>query len=176
MKFSAIIASAMLLTASIITVPKDVFAADSERLDAVESQIQTLRDENAFLHKRIDEVEIADEETKQNVMGIANLVNVSGYADVEYKLTDQPGQNNGFRIHHLSLFFSKDVEKDWRFFSEIEYEDGPRIESNNATDTTSKSQGLIFVEQMYVQYHPHFDWDVRLGRFLTPYGYWSIYH
>lgn len=177
MQFTSIAISAMLLTGSLIlAAPGHAVAADNERIDAIESQVQQLRDENAALKKRIDEVEGADEETKQNMEELANLVNVSGYADVEYKLTNQPEQNNKFRLHHLSLFFSKNVEKDWRFFSEIEYEDAPRIESNNANDTINRSQGLIFVEQMYVQYHPQFDWDVRLGRFLTPYGYWSIYH
>lgn len=177
MKFRSTAISAIFLTAALIlAAPGHAFAADGERIDALELQMQKLRDENANLHKRVDDVEIADEETKQIVMDVANLVNVSGYADVEYKLTNQPEQNNKFRIHHLSLFFSKNVDKDWRVFSEIEYEDAPRIESNNTADTVNKSQGLIFVEQMYLQYHPQFDWDVRLGRFLTPYGYWSIYH
>lgn len=151
-------------------------AAESERLDAVETRIQELRNENEALKKRIDDVEINEEDTRQNLSSLANLVDVSGYADVEYITTGQPGQNNKFRIHHLSLFFNKNIQKQWRFFSEIEYEDAPRMEAVAANDTLNKAQGVIFVEQMYIQYHPKFDWDLRLGRFLTPAGYWGIYH
>jgi len=59
---------------------------------------------------------------------------------------------------------------------EVEFEDAPRIESEKAADTVKSSQGTIFIEQLYIEYHPKLSWDIRLGRFLTPAGVWSIYH
>lgn len=177
MKFSSLAVCVMVATASLtVSMPRPSAADSEERIGKIELQVKGLHEENAALKKRLENVEIAGEEDKQNLTGLSNLVDVSGYADFEYTFTDQSDANNGFRLHHLSLFFSKNIEKEWRFFSEIEYEDAPRIVANTASDTLNKAQGVIFVEQMFIQYHPKYDWDVRLGRFLTPAGYWGIYH
>ncbi|MBI5561637.1 MAG: porin [Deltaproteobacteria bacterium] len=184
MRFTALALTAMLATAALtisLSLPgpcaaEEKPAASADRLDAVEREVKALKEENAGLKKRVEDAELSDDEFKQNLLGLSNLVDISGYADAEYIITNQQDENNRFRLHHLSLFFSKDVQKDWKFFSEVEFEDAPRVESNTASDTIKKSQGVIFVEQMYLQYHPRFDWDVRVGRFLTPAGYWSIYH
>lgn len=151
------------------------FSAD-DRLDRLEGEVKSIKQENEALKKRLEEVEADQEDTKQNYSNLSKLVDVSGYADAQYSITSQPGENNHFRIKHLSLFFSKEVQKEWKLFSEIEYEDAPLIDSNKKTDTVSKSQGTVFLEQMYVQYRPAVDMNLRLGRYLTPFGIWSIYH
>lgn len=153
-----------------------VYAFAEDRLDRIEKDLNEVKKENAELKTRIEEMQAEDEETKHNLAAISRLVNVSGYADAEYKFTNQQDENNGFRLRHLSLFFTKDIQKEWKLFTELEFEDAPRIESNPNNDTVSKSQGIIFLEQMYIQYHPSLDWDIRVGRFLTPAGIWWIYH
>lgn len=148
------------------------FAQD--RLDALEQEMKGLKKENAELKERVTNIESNDEETSHSLGVLSRLVDVSGYADVEYRLTDQDGQNGGFRLHHLSLFFTKDIQKDWKLFSEIEFEDAPVLEFSN--NTATRANGMFFVEQMYIEYHPSLSWDLRFGRFLTPAGIWSIYH
>ncbi|MBI5642377.1 MAG: porin [Deltaproteobacteria bacterium] len=150
-----------------------VLAAD---VNTLEKEIQNLKKENSDLKERVDAIEADDEELKHGIGSLSKLVEVSGYADAEFFLTGQEGENNKFRIRHLSLFFTKEIQTQWKLFTEIEFEGAPRIESNTATDTVKSSQGTIFVEQMYIEYHPAVSWDMRFGRFLTPAGIWSIYH
>lgn len=174
---STVISCAVLLMFFLITAPSKAWPQDDgERLNRIEGEVNELKKENQALKNRIDNVEADDEETRHSLGVLSRLVDVSGYADAEYTLTDQKSENSKFRIRHLSLFFTKDIQKEWKLFTEVEFEDAPRIESNTAADTVSRAQGTIFVEQMYIQYHPAINWDVRVGRFLTPAGVWSIYH
>ncbi len=157
------------------------FAAPSrlhaeDRLDRLEREVEQLKKENAQMKNKVEDVTADSEEIKHGMSTFSRFVDVSGYADVEYRLTGEEGQNNGFRVHHLSLFFTKDIQKDWKIFSELEFEDAPRIEADPLADTVSKANGTIFAEQMYIEYHPALSWDVRVGRFLTPAGIWWIYH
>lgn len=151
-------------------------ALADDPLDRFQMDLDELRKENEELKDRIDSLEAEDEETRHGLGLLSNLVEVSGYADAEYAFTDREGEDSGFRVRHLSLFFTKDIQKEWKLFTEVEFEDAPRIESERATDDVKSSQGTIFVEQLYIEYHPKLSWDIRLGRFLTPAGIWSIYH
>ncbi len=150
--------------------------AQEDRIDRLEKEVEGLKKENEALKDRVDAVEAEGEEIKHGVGTLSRLVEVSGYADAEFTFTDNEAENNRFRIRHLSLFFTKDIQREWKLFTEIEFEDAPRIESNTASDTVNKSQGTLFVEQMYIEYHPRVTWDLRVGRFLTPAGIWAIYH
>ncbi len=168
-------AALFFITCLFMAVPSKGWSQD-DRLDRMEKDVTDLRKENEGLKKRLSEVESDQEEVKNDIGIISKYLNVSGYADGEYSLTDSKTENNRFRIHHLSLFFSEDITKEWKLFSEVEFEDAPRIEANTSADTIKKAQGIVFVEQMYIEYNPSFNWDVRLGRLLTPFGIWSIYH
>lgn len=150
--------------------------SQEDRLDKLEKEVEGLKKENEALKDRLDSVEADEEETRHGFGILSKLVEVSGYADAEFSFTDEESDNNKFRIRHLSLFFTKDIQKEWKLFTEVEFEDAPRIESNASTDAVSRSQGSLFVEQMYIEYHPKVAWDLRFGRFLTPAGIWSIYH
>jgi len=153
-----------------------VFAQDGAGGGSVERELEMLRLENEAIKKRLDAVELDGEETKHNLGALSRFVEVSGYADAEFYLTDNDSENSRFRVRHLSLFFLKDIQDEWKLFTEIEYEDAPLIESAHSTDDPATVQGKLFVEQMYIEYHPDLAWDVRFGRFLTPAGIWNIYH
>ncbi|HXI09673.1 MAG TPA: porin [Thermodesulfobacteriota bacterium] len=165
----------MLVMTCLFWSPASKAAAD-DRLERLEQEVQELKKENSEIKKRMGDVETEGEETRHSLGLLSKLVDVSGYADAEFIFTGQEDERNRFRIRHLSLFFTKDIQKEWKLFTEIEFEDAPRIESNPASDTVKKSQGTLFVEQMYIEYHPATNWDVRAGRYLTPAGIWSIYH
>ncbi len=102
---------------------------------------------------------------------------VAGYADVEYKGSDTPGVSEEFRMHHLSLFFTRKFDNKFKFFSEIEYEDAPKFDGvNDGSGDLDEASGTIFVEAV------NFDWNysqalnVRVGRFFSPAGIWSEDH
>jgi len=166
---------AVLAGCLLVSIPSWGRAGD-ERLDRLEKEVTGLKQENEAMKKRLGDMQTDDEEIRNNVSLIQKYLDVSGYADVQYDLTDSKTDNSKFRVHHLSLFFSEDVTKEWRLFSEVEFEDAPRMEAAGNSNALTKAQGTVFVEQMYVEYHPSFSWDARLGRFLTPFGIWSIYH
>lgn len=174
MRRSVKTAGLLLMVLCLFWLPAPAFAQD--RLDRLEEEIKELKQENSEIKKRMGDAEAEGEETRHSLGLLSKLVDVSGYADVEFIFTGQENENNKFRIRHLALFFTKDIQKEWKLFTEIEFEDAPRIESDPASDTVGKSQGTLFVEQMYIEYHPATSWDIRAGRFLTPAGIWPIYH
>ena len=124
-----------------------------------------------------DEAEIAIHLYEDLSKEIENNITISGYADVEYRGSSEPGINEEFRMHHLSLFFSKQFDNNVKFFSEIEYEDTPKFEGkNDGSGDLETASGKIFVEAL------NFDWNysqhlnIRAGRFFTPAGIWSEDH
>ncbi len=129
-------------------------------------EISDLKSEVEDLKSRLEVVESEGEDFADR---IARFVTISGYADGEYIATDKDGDNNRFRVHHLSLFFKKQVAEQWRLFSEVEYEDAPQIEDGTA-------DGELFVEVFYIEYLPSRYANLRLGRFLTPGGIWNVEH
>lgn len=171
---SALLAS--LVSMVLVFGAEAALAQDTDRLDRLEKEIEAVRQENAELKERINDVEGEGEETKYNFSLLSRLVDVSGYADVEFYHTDEEGENDHFRVRHFSLFFTKDIQPEWKLFTELEYEDAPFIESAHTTDDAATVQGKVFVEQMYIEYHPSLNWDLRFGRYLTPAGIWNIYH
>ena len=131
-------------------------ASVDERLESLETGLEIAEEANAELRAELE-----------------NQMRVSGYVDVEYVITDQ--RDEGFRMHHLSLFFQKKLSEKWRFFSEIEYENSPKFESDTST-TLKASQGKIFVEAVNVDYLWKPEAIFRAGRFFTPAGIWSVDH
>ncbi|HLC18426.1 MAG TPA: porin [Thermodesulfobacteriota bacterium] len=166
---------AAILVAGMVASPNLCWPQDLD-MERLEGEVEELKKKNEELERRMENMEADEEEDKYNLGILAGMVKISGYADAELRLTDSEDENSGFRARHLSLFFNADVQPSWRLFSEIEYEDTPFIESAHTTDNADTIQGKIFVEQMYIEYHPSVNWDLRFGRYLTPAGIWSIYH
>jgi hypothetical protein len=63
----------------------------------------------------------------------------------------------------------KQISDNLRFFSETEWEDGPFHDAGTGA-------GAIFLEALNFSYQWKPDTDIRLGRFFTPAGIWSIDH
>lgn len=131
----------------------------NQELKNLKAEIENLYDEVATLESASD-----------------SWVNVSGYADVEYTSSDKAGVNDGFRMHHLSMFFEKRFDKNFSFFSEIEYEDAPKFESEYDSNTFIASEGKIFVEAVNMTYSFNSEVSIRVGRMFTPAGIWSEDH
>jgi hypothetical protein len=130
----------------------------------------TLEDVDQRLKKLESDVELTREEADDTASRFKNSLSVSGYADTELVATNDPnGKKSGFRIHHFSVFMKKQVSDNLRFFSETEWEDGPFHDAGTGA-------GAIFVEALNFNYQWRPDTDIRLGRFFTPAGIWSVDH
>ena len=158
----------LLICAAIISLPA---MAASTSTDELKERIADLEDLSL----------LAAENYKSLADELEHRMTVSGYADVEYSTSTQDGYKPGFRLHHLSLFFKKQISDKWRFFSEIEYEDAPFMEfgfnptaAPNACD--HDCNGSIFVEALNVDYLWRPELSLRAGRFFTPAGIWSVDH
>jgi len=138
-----------------------------------------------------EELEIFQEQYEDASDKSKGLMSISGYTDFEFIQSSKTASRSQFRLHHLSLFFEKQISDKWRFFSEIEYEDAPKFEANdkfvlvdtdgdNIPDTEvavlDDARGEIFVEAVNVSYHASPEYIFRIGRFFTPAGIWSVNH
>lgn len=133
----------------------------------------TMEEIDQRLKKLEGDVGVNREETDDIASRLKNSLSVSGYADAEYVTTNKSGPNySGFRLHHLSMFLKKQVSDDLRFFSETEWEDAPYASADAAGLTT----GTIFVEALNFDYQWRPDTSMRVGRFFTPAGIWSVDH
>lgn len=139
-----------------------------------QERIKELEAKTHELQRMLEEIENESLEAQESL--VSDFVNISGYADAELRISTNDNDNNSFRIRHLSLFFSKRVQKNWLFFSEIEFEDAPVIESIHDADVAGTVQGKILIEQVYIEYQPQLGLELRFGRFLTPAGIWNIFH
>ncbi len=144
-----------------------------------EEKIQNMEQEIMFSKEQFYDIE-----TEMN-----RFMRISGYMDMEYHASESKGSVPQFRLHHFSLFFNKNIAEKWRFFSEIEYQDGPRYTSKeedvtvNDTDrnahtyaTLKDAEGGIFAEAFNITYQYKPALDLRFGREFTPAGLWNVDH
>lgn len=129
--------------------------------DELEQRVQRLEDATQVIH----------EEASDSTNRLNKAFALSGYADIEYVGTDKANANSGFRIHHLSIMYKKQVREDLKFFAETEYEDAPYVSAAPAV-----SSGKILVEAVNFDYTINNNTSARVGRFFTPAGIWSVDH
>jgi hypothetical protein len=110
---------------------------------------------------------------------------ISGYSEVEYHMSTKKDSVDGFRLHHMSLFFEKDLGSNWHFFSEIEYEDAPKFEGEGEPQPAASgaegeiiddAQGKIYLESVNLTYKWRQEANIRFGRMFTPGGIWNVDH
>jgi len=159
---------AQLTVATSLLLSATVWGAEDS--DDVREQLNLLKDEVLILQDQLEEANVAN----------SNEMKISGYADIEYHNSTADGSEPGFRLHHMSLFFEKRVTDDWKFFSEIEYEDAPFLEfefEDSGTDSACEGcYGKIFLEAANFTYAYDPVANLRAGRFFTPAGIWSVDH
>jgi hypothetical protein len=126
-----------------------------------------------------DDLALVEDEINTIKESLDTATKLSGYVDAEYindsrgsATLNQAGEKYGFRMHHLSLFVTKKFNSDWKFFSEIEFEDGVLQDGLDQ----EANYGAIFAEAINIDYQWHPSQYVRIGRDFTPAGIWSIDH
>ena len=121
-------------------------------------------------------IEVLEAETEDTDRRFSEQMEISGYADTEYIITDKSTDDDGVRVHHLNFHFMKQLDKKWKMFSEIEFEDGPKIGEEDSGGNIENKEGLIFVEIFTIDYAHDQALNMRFGRYLTPGGIWNVDH
>jgi len=152
----------------------------SNKVEVLEEQVQRLMQKNSQLQKRLEDVDSAGAVAQDQMMDLEKQFRsrllISGYADVEYVDNSLPDSDGGFRMHHFSLVFTKNIDSKWRLFSEIEFEDAPSVEFDGKPASCDDCSGTIFLEAMNISYSPSAMFGLKAGRFFTPAGIWSEDH
>ena len=121
-----------------------------------------------------DDFSLLEEEVNSLKEAKDTATKISGYVDAEYINDTRDSatidDKYGFRLHHLSLFVTKKFNQDWKFFSEVEYEDGTFIDSDPSAPGQS---GSVYAEAVNIDYQWRPSQYVRVGRDFTPAGIWS---
>ncbi len=71
--------------------------ASSATAGELEDRITALEEEALIATEGLYDINTRDE----------NRMKISGYTDVEYHTSSKKGSVDGFRLHHMSLFFEK---------------------------------------------------------------------
>lgn len=94
-------------------------------------------------------------------------LNVGGYLSTYY--TDLERQNWNFGMRDASIFVSKNLSARWQFFTEMEIEDAMEFSRSGITFDNSE----LDLERFYADYRATSAVNVRIGKHLTPVGYWN---
>jgi len=152
----------------------------STKVDVLEEQVERLMLQNSRLQQRMDDVNNAAAVSQDQVIDLEKQFRsrllISGYADVEYVENSLPEKDAGFRMHHFSVVFTKNIDSKWRLFSEVEFEDAPSVQFDGKPSSCDDCSGTIFLEAMNISYSPSALFGLKAGRFFTPAGLWSEDH
>ena len=94
-------------------------------------------------------------------------VDIYGFMDLEYEY-DNAGDKSTFDIHHFNIINTYSFEQ-FRIFSEMEWEHGPKIEPQ-------EGEGEITLERAWFEYLYNDRLKIRAGKFLTPLGIYNLIH
>lgn len=94
-----------------------------------------------------------------------------GYFDMEAEISnkDADGRRWDFDQHHFNLIAIYRVDQHYRVFSQIEYEHGASVGADN-------SEGRIYVPKAFLEYKHSDAFQIRIGKFLSPFGIYNERH
>ena len=88
-----------------------------------------------------------------------------GFADVEYRASDRPGQKNAFGLGQLALFVTSRLAEDVSVLNE------------NVIEANNKNEFGFEIERLLLQYTPSDYFNVAVGRSHTAIGWYNnAYH
>ncbi|TAN49615.1 MAG: hypothetical protein EPN21_11295 [Methylococcaceae bacterium] len=103
---------------------------------------------------------------------VANTgLTLGGYTNLEVVAPHGGGAH--FELSDLSLFLTWQAGERWRFFSEVELENGLEVAEEQGFTTGEASLRL---ERLYGDYSFAEALNVRLGKYLTPVSRWNLIH
>jgi len=95
-----------------------------------------------------------------------------GYAVVAYRRME--GEPDSFDQEEFDVYLNSPLTDRVSVFAEIEFSNGVRLTDPETGD--DEDVGRVKVERALIDYHPRDSVQVRLGKFLTPFGDWIVNH
>lgn len=95
---------------------------------------------------------------------------LSGYTSLHLDDLEQAGAR--FDLRDLSLFATWSPQPRWQVFAELEGENLVTVDG----DGVSAHDTEIELERLYVDYAATPGTNLRVGRYLTPFGHWNLVH
>lgn len=96
---------------------------------------------------------------------------LGGYANLDI-IAPHSGSTHA-DLSDLSLFITWQASERWRFFSEVELEEGLSLVESHGL---SASDAALRLERLYGDYSIADAANVRVGKYLTPIGRWNVIH
>jgi hypothetical protein len=98
-------------------------------------------------------------------------LSIDGVIDLEfrYEAGDSAKDHAEFDLHHFNLISQYQITRHWRILGELEFEHGPDVQSGSVA-------GRITLEQAWMEYRHNRQWQIRLGKFLPPFGLYNEIH
>ncbi|MCP5057760.1 MAG: hypothetical protein GY937_13705 [bacterium] len=141
-----------------------------EVVDAQQRSIEELRIAVADLSSRGVEPEATSLDRRTNRLErLVGNTRVGGWLDFRYGDSTKRNSDPEFDIHHLYLYFDSRIDEHWSSFAELEFEHSPIFDDGDG-------QGEIKLERLYIQYRHDERLALQLGKFNTPFGYWTPIH
>jgi len=105
-----------------------------------------------------------------DVLGVhIDRAHVGGWADAALRTSDLDEEGTNVSVNHLNAFADVRFEDHWQLFVEAELEYRPAL-------ATLSRENDLEVEQAYLKYSFSDRLEVRVGRFSTPFGFWTPVH
>ena len=94
---------------------------------------------------------------------------VGGYASVEIEVPEhEPAL---VQIADLGLLLRYEITPELAFFNETDIDDAVSLVEHNGIERGSR---VLLLERLYLDWTPHPEFTVRIGKFLTPFGIWNV--
>ena len=94
---------------------------------------------------------------------------VGGWVDLSYEDNDLETSTRSINVNHLNFFVDTRYRDTWQLFLEGEFE-------NESNLTGFEDEREYEVEQVYLRYRLREGTEARVGKFNTPFGFWTPLH
>jgi hypothetical protein len=153
-----------------------------ERLDALEKQMS----QAATKTELEDEAKTQQDSVNSVRETIANRVNISGYSNFRY-VAREPETPSAFQLDHLGVIFGKQTGR-FSFLAELELSNVPHhaeaieietdgegedVEELVEEDDDASGEGLVALENAWMEYSHNPYLNIRAGKQLSPQYWWQ---
>lgn len=97
------------------------------------------------------------------------VTRIGGWIDASYEDSDLGGTTRSINVNHANVFADTRFRERWQLFVEGEFEYETALGG-------FEEEREYEIEQIYGAYRPSDRWRLRLGKFNTPFGFWTPVH
>jgi hypothetical protein len=96
-----------------------------------------------------------------------------GYFDLEFEYNADKKERWDIDQHHFNVVTIYQLDKNWRIYSEIEWEHGVEVEPSNGV---AGGSGKVAVERAWIEYKYSNSFQIKAGKYLAPFGLMNLSH